>query len=212
MDGMNLRLRSDLTRSSRTRRAVTVAAAALLTAGLAACGGAEVEEPTESSAAVEEAEQSADEAADDAAEQGQDETMEPSDGEETSGGDAEAATGGAADDAGAGLAVTPEGRGAMILRYTGEAGPEAETVEGKLITGPGGCLSLQPGGQPELLLFPEGTEFAENPPRVTLDGTEVKVGGQVTVTAGSVDLAEVDGVPEQCAAGAAPTAWVVSAG
>lgn len=208
MDGMNLRLRSDLTRSSRTRRAVTAAAAALLTAGLAACGGAEVEEPTESSAAVEEAEQSADEAADDAADQGQDETMEPSDG----GGASEDATGGAADDAAAGLAVTPEGRGAMILRYTGEAGPEAETVEGKLITGPGGCLSLQPGGQPELLLFPEGTEFAENPPRVTLDGTEVKVGGQVTVTAGSVDLAEVDGVPEQCAAGAAPTAWVVSAG
>lgn len=208
MGGMTPRLRPDLTRSSRTRRAATLAASALLTAGLAACGGAEVEEPTATTPAVEEAEQSADEAADDAAGQGQDETAEASDGAAAEG---DAADDAGADDAAAGLAVTSEGRGAMILRYTGEAGGEAETVEGKLITGPGGCLSLQPGGQPKLMLFPEGTEFAENPPRVTIDGTEVKVGGQVSVTASSVALADLDGVPEQCAAGAAPTVWVVSA-
>lgn len=208
MEGMNRRLRTSPVRSPRARSAATIAAAALLTAGLAACGGAEVEEPTSSAPSVEEAEQSADEAADDAADQGQDETMEPSDG----GGDATDGADDATDGAAAGLTVTSEGRGAMILRYTGGAGAEGEALEGKLITGPGGCLALQPGGQPELLLFPEGTEFAENPPRVTIDGTEVKVGGQVSVTASSVDLADLDGVPEQCAAGAATTAWVVSAG
>lgn len=54
-----------------------------------------------------------------------------------------------------GFAVTAEGRGAQILRMHGSVstGDATERLQGKLITGPGGCLAPQPGSEPELLIF-----------------------------------------------------------
>ncbi|MCM3660597.1 hypothetical protein M3148_06255 [Georgenia satyanarayanai] len=109
-----------------------------------------------------------------------------------------------------GLTVTAEGRGIILLTVTeGEAPGDAAPLEGKLISGPGGCLALQPGGQPELLLFAADAELLQAPPRVSVDGTETELGQALTLDATAVPLADVEGVPQQCSQGAAPSAWVV---
>lgn len=63
------------------------------------------------------------------------------------------------------LLITPEGKGVLFLRLNGEPliTDEMEMLEGKLISGPGGCLSVQPGGRPELLVFTAGTKFSDHP-------------------------------------------------
>lgn len=119
------------------------------------------------------------------------------------------------DDAGAaadtGLTVTAEGRGVVMLRLDADnpAGGGHERLDGKLISGPGGCLSIQPGGRPELLLFDQDASFADNPPRVSWDGSEVAVGERFSVGAAKVRVTELQGVPERCARGAADIAWIV---
>src|SRR5699024_2126834 len=53
------------------------------------------------------------------------------------------------------LRVTAEGQGVLFLRLDNESSvnDDSKTLEGKLISGPGGCLSVQPGGRPEMLVF-----------------------------------------------------------
>lgn len=108
------------------------------------------------------------------------------------------------------LTVSPEGDGATLLRVTGgDAGADTEPLEGTLISGPGGCLGVQPGGQPELLLFGDAVEFAQDPPQVSASDTTIEVGQSMALDATAVPLTEVEGVPAECSQGAAETAWVV---
>ena len=108
------------------------------------------------------------------------------------------------------LTVAPEGEGASLLRVVGgDAGSGAESLEGTLISGPGGCLAVQPGGQPELLLFDDAVELAQDPPQVSMGDTAIEVGQMMAADAAPVSLAEVEGVPAECSQGAAETAWVV---
>lgn len=111
-----------------------------------------------------------------------------------------------------GLTVTTEGRGVMMLRLESPspAGGGQERLKGKLISGPGGCLSLQPNGRPELLLFDQDASFVDNPPRVSWGEFEVAAGERFSVEAAKVRITDLQGVPERCARGAADIAWVIN--
>lgn len=98
----------------------------------------------------------------------------------------------------------------LRLDAASPAGRDQEQLEGRLISGPGGCLSVQPNGRPELLLFGRDTNFADNPPRVSWDGSEVAVGERFSVAATEVQVTDLHGVPEQCARGAADSAWIIA--
>ncbi|MEU3847665.1 hypothetical protein AB0E44_11855 [Micrococcus terreus] len=109
------------------------------------------------------------------------------------------------------LSVSVQGQGvkALVLDDSDSSG-EATALDGKLISGPGGCFAVQPGGQPELLLLGDDTEIGQNPPTLTLDdGTAIKVGDQLNATGLQVNVADVEGIPQQCFQGAADTAWVL---
>lgn len=109
------------------------------------------------------------------------------------------------------LSVSVQGQGvkALVLDDS-ECSGEATALDGKLISGPGGCFAVQPGGQPELLLLGDDTEIGQNPPTLTLDdGTAIKVGDQLNATGVQVNVADVEGIPQQCSQGAADTAWVL---
>ena len=109
------------------------------------------------------------------------------------------------------LLITPEGKGVLFLRLNGEPliTDEMEMLEGKLISGPGGCLSVQSGGRPELLIFTAGTKFIDHPPQVTLDGETIKIGEWFSLATTEVSFTDLTGVPERCSQGAAERAWVV---
>lgn len=109
------------------------------------------------------------------------------------------------------LRVTAEGQGVLFLRLDNESSvnDDSKTLEGELISGPGGCLSVQPGGRPEMLVFDADTEFGEHPPRVTVDGETIKIGQRFSLQATEVSSAELTGVPERCSRGAADKAWIV---
>lgn len=120
-----------------------------------------------------------------------------------------------------GLTVTVEGQGVKLLRVQGDDGvddaddvddtddADDQVLEGKLISGPGGCLALQPGDQPQLLVFGDDAELSDSPPTVTVDDTAYQVGDDFPVEATRIDLADVQGVPDQCSQGAAAQAWLV---
>lgn len=112
-----------------------------------------------------------------------------------------------------GLTVTAEGRGAQILRMDDAASTDGATerLQGKLITGPGGCLALQPGSEPELLIFGQEVDFLTYPPRVTIGGTTTSVGQQLSTLGAKISIADLDGVPAHCVDGASETAWVIAA-
>lgn len=109
------------------------------------------------------------------------------------------------------LHVTPAGTGVLFLRLNGEPliTDEMEMIEGKLISGPGGCLSVQPGGRPELLVFTAGTKFSDHPPQVTLDGETIKIGEWFSMAATEISFTDVTGVPERCSQATAERAWIV---
>lgn len=183
-------------------RTLSLTLAAALAFAVSACGSDDDNATTPAtSQTTETQDESTDETDDDDAEGGDDSDDATSAEEDDDSDD---------DDSGPGsLSVSSDGRGPMILRVDGSFDGDPESVEGKLISGPGGCLALEPQGQPELFIFAEDTEYAENPPRVTLDGEEIKVGQSITVQATAVQVADVDGIPERCSRGAADTAWVV---
>lgn len=120
-----------------------------------------------------------------------------------------------------GLTVTVEGQGVKLLRVQGDDDvddaddvddtddADDQVLEGKLISGPGGCLALQPGDQPQLLVFGDDAELSDSPPTVTVDDTAYQVGDDFPVEATRIDLADVQGVPDQCSQGAAAQAWLV---
>uniref|UniRef100_UPI0023F8DD4D hypothetical protein n=1 Tax=Micrococcus terreus TaxID=574650 RepID=UPI0023F8DD4D len=58
------------------------------------------------------------------------------------------------------LSVSVQGQGvkALVLGDDSTASGEPTALNGKLISGPGGCFALQPGGQPELLLVGDDVE------------------------------------------------------
>lgn len=123
-----------------------------------------------------------------------------------------------------GLTVTVEGQGVKLLRVQGDDDvddtddvddaddvddTDDQVLKGKLISGPGGCLALQPGDQPQLLVFGEDAELSDSPPTVTMDDTAYQVGDDFPVEATRIDLADVQGVPDQCSQRAAAQAWLV---
>lgn len=173
------------------RRTAALLGAVVLTASLAACGN------------------TADTDDDATTPNAGTETTAPAESTAPADDDADDATD-AAGTAGA-LSVSVQGQGvkALVLDDS-ECSGEATALDGKLISGPGGCFAVQPGGQPELLLLGDDTEIGQNPPTLTLDdGTAIKVGDQLNATGVQVNVADVEGIPQQCSQGAADTAWVL---
>ncbi|WP_431860520.1 hypothetical protein [Micrococcus terreus] len=190
-----------------------------LTASLAACGntadtdddattpnaGTETTAPAESTAPADDDADDDSTDTDDATDSDDDATDSDDDAAESDDDSTDAAgTAGA-------LSVSVQGQGvkALVLDDSGSSG-EATALDGKLISGPGGCFAVQPGGQPELLLVGDDVEIGQNPPTLTLDdGTAIKVGDQLNATGVQVNVADVEGIPQQCSQGAADTAWVL---
>ncbi|BAB99217.1 Hypothetical protein [Corynebacterium glutamicum ATCC 13032] len=110
------------------------------------------------------------------------------------------------------LHVTSEGAGVLFLRLDNNV-PSTDaantTIEGKLISGPGGCLSVQPGGRPELLIFNTDTRFSDHPPQVTLGEKTIKIGERFSLNAIEVSSTDLTGIPDKCSNGAADRAWIV---
>lgn len=110
------------------------------------------------------------------------------------------------------LEVSPTGDGPIGLTANGADG-EAATIEGRLIVGPGGCLSLTARNQPQLLVLPEGTDFVLRDDRPSLTTEELgtlRVGEQVTLEAVSIAASDASGIPERCSRGAADTLLAVT--
>lgn len=117
----------------------------------------------------------------------------------------------------AALVVEPEGEGPFLLRLaTGrdevDALGSAEEVSGTLVSGPGGCLAVQPQSEAELLVIGPDAVLGTAPPTLTLQGSEAGLGEPVEIQATPVHLEDLDGVPEPCLDGVADTAWVVAGG
>ena len=73
----------------------------------------------------------------------------------------------------------------------------------KLITGPGGCLAFETdGGAPILAVFDDDDEVLSGEPGIRADDRTVRVGESVEWEYEEVALAQVDGIPAECRAGA----------
>ncbi|MHA3683883.1 hypothetical protein ACXR2W_06475 [Leucobacter sp. HY1908] len=101
--------------------------------------------------------------------------------------------------------VEPIGDGPIGLRLVDPSSIEAnEQFSGKVITGPGGCLSLTASERPYTLVFDAPTNFglANQRPQVS-DGTlgSVHVGNWIDFTGTRVAIADTTGVPDRCAKG-----------
>ncbi|MBM9465147.1 hypothetical protein JL108_16990 [Aeromicrobium sp. YIM 150415] len=111
------------------------------------------------------------------------------------------------------IEVQPTGDGPIGLTTAGTPAGEAASVSGKLIVGPGGCLSMTADRQPELVVFEDGAEFTlrgDRPSVTTDDLGTVQVGEPVELTAVSVDRADISGIPQRCSNGTADTVVVVT--
>ena len=78
-----------------------------------------------------------------------------------------------------------------------------------ITSGPGGCLSVQPGGRPKLLIFNTDTRFSDHPPQVTLGKKTIKIGERFSLNAIEVSSTDLTGIPDKCSNGAADRAWIV---
>lgn len=169
---------------SVARKAAAGAAAIVLTLGLAACGA---DDGTGSSEAS---------------------------GVPAGGGTAEMPSGSDAK-----VKVTSTGDGPIGLRAehgTGDVpvdGPgEAGVFEGRLITASGNCLSVTDNDRPDLVVFPEDTEFRfgdERPSVESGDLDPVYVGEEIKFAAVAVPADYVEGIPVECSRGASDTVQVV---
>lgn len=103
------------------------------------------------------------------------------------------------------LAVESHGDGPIGLQLANAGSLDgAESFSGKLITGPGGCLSLTANERPFTLVFDAATTFGLGDQRPSVaDGVlgTVHVGNRVDFTGSRVPLADVTGVPTQCTEG-----------
>lgn len=173
-------------------------ALAIAALGLTGCGNSEQADPD-----PQETEQAAAEETD------AEETPEPDTSEEDS--VSEDAT--ENDDAANTITVETEGQGPYGL-YTAEApSGDTEEITGKLIIGPGSCMSLVDDAQPQLLVFGEDAEFVlrQDQPGVTTDDLgSVEVGEQIELSAVEVPQDSVEGIPNQCTQGAAETVLFVN--
>lgn len=117
------------------------------------------------------------------------------------------------DDASDSISVETEGQGPYGLWTADVADGEAQEVSGKLIIGPGSCMSLTDDSQPQLLVFGEDAEFVlrEGQPGVSTDDLgSVDVGEQIELSAVEVSQDSVDGIPNQCAQGADDVVLVIN--
>lgn len=104
-------------------------------------------------------------------------------------------------------------RGVHALQYSGEVpSGEAGPGQGKLILGPGGCLSLTSEDQPSLLVFGSDAKFVlgDGNASVSIDGTEYLVGDEFNVPTTVVPKSSLTHVPHHCAQGSADDALVVN--
>lgn len=114
---------------------------------------------------------------------------------------------------GDGVEAHSEGNGPIGLIYTGTPDGDAESVSGKLITGPGSCFSLTDDGQPELVLFEDGTEFTldgERPSATSPSLGQAYVGEMVEFSAVPLTQSDVSGIPDRCAQGVAERVLLVA--
>ncbi len=104
-----------------------------------------------------------------------------------------------------------EVQGVTLLTYAELLGESPREVTGRLITGPGGCLSLTMRDRPQLLIFPPDTTLTTGRPSVQLsDGTQVYVGDEFTASMTDVPLSVLAGAPEKCLQGPADTAHAIA--
>ena len=177
-----------------------VAAALALALGLTACGADAAEAPQDDAAPDAASDATAqDSPAPDAA--AQDDGAAPSESEAP------------ADEPGAGpLTVTAEGDGPIGLTTGDAPAGTAQSFDGRLITGPGDCFAYKDRDRPQLLVFPADAEFVTSGerPSVTAEALGTAYAGErIQVSAVEVPQDEIDGIPEQCAAGAADSVLVV---
>ncbi|WP_407320398.1 hypothetical protein UQW22_08080 [Isoptericola halotolerans] len=111
------------------------------------------------------------------------------------------------------LAVEVEGEGPFGLLTADGPDGEAQDYSGMLIAGPGGCLAMEDDAPPQVLVFADGAELVlhDARPSVTTSGLgTVRVGEDFDVTAVPVPVDAVDGLPDECAAGAQDEVLVVT--
>lgn len=116
-------------------------------------------------------------------------------------------------DAAVPLAVSATGDGPIGLTADAEPDGDAATVTGKLIVGPGACLSIVDDDRPQLLVFDDTAEFVlrDDKPSVTTDAAgTLRVGEQVDLSVVAVPAADATGIPDRCADGAADTVLAVA--
>ncbi len=94
-------------------------------------------------------------------------------------------------------------QGITLVVYRASSGGSSRQVAGRLVTGPGGCLSLSQQDRPRLLTFPEGTRLTPGRPSVRLPGGKrVYVGDRFQVSIGDLSLSDLSGLPRRCQQGA----------
>lgn len=184
--------------SSRRSAATGVLLAVALAVG--ACSGASTDDATTPAAPAPTAESSA------ASETRESGTTEPAESTESTP-NAEATD---ALDSSYSVTVVDEGMKALV-RSGEEADSDVEQVTGRLIIGPGACFSLEPGSQPHLLIFEQGTgfHFHGQRPYFEVGATRLAVGELATFEVAPIPVDGVQGVSHECAAGAETIAYEV---
>lgn len=102
--------------------------------------------------------------------------------------------------------------GPIGLSTSQDAAGEATEASGELIVGPGSCFSLQPGDQPQLLVFGDDADFevgAQQPAVTTGDLGTISVGDHVDLSVVEYSQDQIEDLPQQCANGADDTVLVL---
>ena len=100
------------------------------------------------------------------------------------------------------------GTGDVSANSSGSAG----VFQGRLITASGNCLSVKDNDRPDLVVFPEDTEFGfdnQRPSVTSGDSDPLYVGEEIKFATVAVPIDDVDGIPRHCAQGASDTVQVV---
>lgn len=115
--------------------------------------------------------------------------------------------------------ITVEASGSGPIAVTTDDAPdgESESIDGRLVTGQGSCFALvdtaNQDGPPAPLILPSDAETVtqQGRPSVTLPGEDtVYVGDLMSVDAVSVQLSDLEGLPDQCAGGGSQTGLMVN--
>lgn len=100
------------------------------------------------------------------------------------------------------------GTGDVSANGSGSAG----IYQGRLITASGNCLSVTDNDRPDLVVFPEDTEFDFNNQRPSVSSGDLDplyVGEEIRFAGVAVPIDGVDGIPRHCAQGASDMVQVV---